>query len=101
MLGSRANEGEVPMRAETIWLMRAIRARYPDVEAGAMVDPYAAAHDAALNPDGPGYDTAIRELLDAHALRSSPEWDRLTSTAVGMNPQYEVTSKGELMISGA
>ncbi len=89
------------MRPETIWVMRAIKARYPDVEAGTIVDPYAAAHDAALNPDGPGYETALRELIDAHALSSPTGWDDLDPIAVDAKRRYEVTPRGKRMIAGA
>lgn len=89
------------VRAETIWVMRAIKSRYPEVEAGTMVDPYVAAQEAMLNPDGPGYKRGLRELLAAEALRSLPGRPAPASAAVGANPQYQVTSKGKLMIAGA
>ncbi len=89
------------VRPETIWVMRAIKARYLDVEVGTMVDPHVAAQEAMLNPEGPGYNRALRELLDAQALRSPPGWDGLPAPAVGANPLYQVTAKGKRMIAGA
>jgi len=82
------------MGPESVRLMRAIKELYPDVEAGKMVDPYIAACNAALDPDDPGYNAALRELLEAEVLRHSPEFDNLTTRVVNMNQHYEVTPEG-------
>ena len=57
------------MRPEAVSLMRAIKRRYPEVEAGTHIDPFVAAHDAAFNPDTPAYGMALRELLNEDVLR--------------------------------
>ncbi len=92
---------ERTVEPEALKLMRAIKKRYPDVEAGTMVDPYSAAYDAALNPEAPAYNVALRELLHADVLRRSPEFDRLTARAVNMNLQYKITPEGERLIADA
>lgn len=77
-----------------IRLMRAIKQRHPVIEAGVVVDPYVAAYAAGLDPDHPGYDAALSELLDAGVLRRAVEAERLLSNVQGLNPQYEVTAEG-------
>jgi hypothetical protein len=89
------------MGPEAVKLMLAIKLRYPTVEAGAMVDPYIAAYDAALNPEAPAFNAALRELLNADVLSRSAESDRLTARAVSMNLQYKVTPEGERLIADA
>ncbi len=62
------------MGPEAVKLMLAIKLRYPNVEAGAMVDPYIAAYDAALNPEAPAFNAALRELLNADVLSREHEF---------------------------
>ena len=89
------------MGPEAVSLMRAIKRRYPEVEAGTQVDPSVAAHDAAFDPDTPAYGAALRELLNEDVLRRSPGYDNLTSTAVNANPHYQVTPEGSHLIATA
>ncbi len=80
-------------------LMRAIKQRHPDVEAGEMVDPYIAAYEAGLNADSRAYDDALNRLEAGGALKRSAEFDDLTASVVGMNQQYEITPKGARLIA--
>ena len=74
------------MEQEAISLMRAIMERYPDVEAGDLVDP--------LDPNDPMFRVALHELLEAEVLRHSTAPEHLTASIEGMNPQFEVTPEG-------
>jgi hypothetical protein len=88
---------EVRMEPEAIRLMRAIKERYPDVEAGDFVDPFiAAAQDPSvdLDPNDPMFRAALHELLEAEVLRHSTAPEHLSASIKGTNPQFEVTPEG-------
>ncbi len=62
------------MEPEAVRLMRAIKERYPDVEAGDFVDPFIAAAQASsadLDPNAPMFRVALHELLEDEVLRHS------------------------------
>ena len=85
------------MEPEAIRLMRAIKERYPDVEAGDDVDPFIAAAqfpDADLNPNDPMFRVAMHELLEAEVLRHSTAPEHLSASVEGPNRQFEVTPEG-------
>jgi hypothetical protein len=85
------------METEALRLMRAIKERYPDVEAGDFVDPFAAAAQdpgTDLNPNDPMFRVVLHELLEAEVLRHSTAPEHLTASVKGMNPQFEVTPEG-------
>jgi hypothetical protein len=89
------------MEPEAIKLMRAIKARYPDVKAGDDVDPFTAAAqfpDADLNPNDPMFRVALHELLETEVLRHSTSPEQLTASVKGTNPHFEVTPEGALRI---
>ena len=85
------------MEPEAIRLMRAIKERYSDVEAGDSVDPIIAAAqfpDADLNPNDPMVRVALHELLEAEVLRHSTAPEHLSASLKGTNPQFEVSPEG-------
>ena len=84
------------MEQEAISLMRAIMERYPDVEAGDLVDPFIAAQapSADLEPNDPMFRVALHELLEAEVWRHSTAPEHLIASIEGMNPQFEVTPEG-------
>jgi hypothetical protein len=85
------------MEPEAIKLMRAIKARYPDVKAGDDVDPFIAAAqfpETDLDPDDPMFRVALHELLEAEVLRHSTSPEQLTASVKWTNPQFEVTAEG-------
>ena len=85
------------MEPEAGRLMRAIKERYPDLEAGSFVDPFIAAAQAPsadLNPSDRMFRVALHELLEAEVLRHSTASEHLSASIKGMNPQFEVTPEG-------
>ena len=85
------------MEPEAVRLMRAIKARYPDLKAGDDVDPFIAATqfpDADLNPDDPMFRVALHELLETEVLRHSTAPEHLSASGEATNPQFEVTPEG-------
>ena len=85
------------MEPEATRLMQAIKERYPDIEAGAFVDPFIAAAQAPsadLDPNDPMFRVALHELLEAEVLRHSTAPEHLSASMKGTNPQFEVTSEG-------
>ena len=85
------------MEPEAVRLMRAIKERYPDVEAGDFVDPFIAAAQAPsadLEPNDPMFRVALHELLEAEMLRHSTAPEHLSTSIKGTNRQFEVTPEG-------
>jgi len=85
------------MEPEAVRLMRAIKERYPDVEAGDFVDPFIAAAQAPsadLDPNDPLFRAVLHELLEAEVLRHSTAPEHLSASIEGKNPQFEVTLEG-------
>jgi hypothetical protein len=85
------------MEPEALRLMRAIKERHPDLEAGELVDPFIAAArtpGADLDPNDPMFRVALHELLEAEMLRHSTAPEHLTASIKGTNPQFEVTPEG-------
>jgi len=85
------------MEPEAVRLMRAIKERHPDLEAGDFVDPFivaARAPSADLDPNDPMFRLALHELLEAEVLRHSTAPEHLSASVKGMNPQFEVTPEG-------
>jgi hypothetical protein len=77
--------------------MRAIKERYPDLEAGEFVDPFIAAAlapGADLDPNDPMFRVALHELLEAEVLKHSTAPEHLSASIKGTNPQFEVTPEG-------
>jgi hypothetical protein len=82
---------------EAVGLMRAIKERYLDLEAGDLVDPFIAAAQAPsadLDPNDPMFRVALHELLEAEVLRHSTAPEHLSASIKGTNPQFEVTPEG-------
>lgn len=85
------------MEPEAVRLMRAIKERYPDVEAGDFVDPFIAAaqtSSAELDPNDPMFRVALHELLEEEVLRHSTAPEHLSASIKGTNLQFEITSVG-------
>ena len=85
------------MEPEAVRLMRAIKERYPHIEAGDFVNPFIAAVQTPgedLDPNDPMFRVALHELLEAEVLRHSTVPEHLTASIKGMNPQFEVTPEG-------
>ena len=81
-----------------IKLMRAIKRRHPDYEAGMLIDPYNVAYyasDAELDSDHPGYHLTLDELIRSGVLRHAVEVEARLWQVQGLNPQYEITPEGE------
>jgi len=92
------------MEPEAVRLMRAIKERYPDVEAGDFVDPFIAAAQAPsadLYPNDPMFRVALHELLEAEVLRHSTAPEHLSASIQGTNRQFEVTPQGAQRIIGS
>ena len=85
------------MEPKAVRLMRAIKERYPDVEAGGFVDLFIAAAQAPsadLDPNDPMFRVALHELLETEVLRHSTVPEHLSASIKGTNPQFEVTPEG-------
>ena len=85
------------MEPEAVRLMRAIKERYPDLEAGDFVEPFIAAAQAPsadLDPNDPLFRAVLHELLEAEVLRHSTAPEHLSASIKVMNPQFEVTPEG-------
>jgi hypothetical protein len=85
------------LEPEALRLMRAIKERYPDLEAGEFIDPFIAAalaSGADLDPNDPMFRVALHELLEAEVLKHSTAPEHLSASIKGTNPQFEVTPEG-------
>jgi hypothetical protein len=74
-------------------LLQAIREHYPDIYAGAWVNPYTAALEAGLDPDSTHHRVAMEYLQAEDVLEEAEE-----SRELGEGPFYTITLRGMQML---